>query len=144
MQLSLDLPKFKWKQIHECLEPFKDECEPANLLCTAIEMSNFKTKPTLNERIFAFLVSTDQCPYVCPTARGFQKYKGGPGLIKDINYTYHMSLTDAQFMYKKYIETNYKMVRITPLEKSEITKEDLEDLKIDKSKPIKIIKEVSK
>jgi hypothetical protein len=47
-------------------------------------------------------------------------------------------------MYKKYIETNYKMVRITPLEESEITKEDLEDLKIDKSKPIKIIKEKSK
>ena len=34
--------------------------------------------------------------------------------------------------------------QIVTMEKSEITKEDLEDLKIDKSKPIKIVKEESK
>ena len=34
--------------------------------------------------------------------------------------------------------------QIVTMEKSKITEEDLEDLKIDKSKPIKIVKEESK
>ena len=51
-------------------------------------------------------------------------------------------------------KNNFKMIRIDSkdgikriqrnVEESKVTKEDLEDLKIDKSKPIKIIKEKSK
>ena len=154
MQLSLDLPKYKWKQIYECLEPSRDECEPVNLFCTAIEMSNFEKEPSLNEKIFSFLVSTGQFPYSLDASTEVKNHKGGPQLISEINYKYHMTFKDARIMYRKYIENNFKMIRIDSkdgikriqrnVEESKVTKEDLEDLKIDKSKPIKIIKEKSK
>ena len=81
MQLSLDLPKYKWKQIYACLEPSRDECEPVNLFCTAIEMSNFEKEPSLNEKIFSFLVSTGQFPYSLDASTEVKNHKGGPQLI---------------------------------------------------------------
>jgi len=39
MQLSLDLPKYKWKEILKYLTPHREESEYVAMLCTAIEMT---------------------------------------------------------------------------------------------------------
>ena len=46
MQLSLDLPKYKWKEILKYLTPHREESEYVGMLCTAIEMA--KDGMTLN------------------------------------------------------------------------------------------------
>ena len=46
MQLNLDLPKYKWKEILKYLKPHRDESEYVGMLCTAIEMT--KEGMTLN------------------------------------------------------------------------------------------------
>ena len=55
MQLSLDLPKYKWKEILKYLTPHRHESENVSMLCTAIEMA--KDGETLNQKIYTLLVS---------------------------------------------------------------------------------------
>ena len=52
-------------------------------------------------------------------------------------YQFYDHASHARADYYKFIQNNFTITQ-------NITKEDLEDLKIDKSKPIKIIKEKSK
>ena len=111
MQLSLDLPKYKWKEILKYLTPHRHESENVSMLCTAIEM--VKDGETLNQKIYTLLVSNGLPPYQLPTTRGLQKCKGGPGLLKVIRYRLDLSYVDVQHEYAKYIASNYKL---TPLE----------------------------
>jgi len=111
MQLSLDLPKYKWNEILKYLTPHRDESENVSMLCTAIEMT--KESQTLNQKIYTFLVSNGLPPYQLPPARKIAKYKGGPGLIKVIRYRLDLSYGDVRDEYSKYIAANYKL---TPLE----------------------------
>ena len=113
MQLNLDLPKYKWKEILKYLTPHRDESEYVSMLCTAIEMS--KEGITLNQKIYTFLVSNGLPPYQLPPAREVAKHKGGPGLIKLINIKLELSYADVRNEYAKYIASNYKL---TPLEES--------------------------
>ena len=111
MQLSLDLPKYKWKDILKYLTPHKDESENVAMLCTAIEMA--KEGMTLNKQIYTFLISNDLPPYVLPPTQIIKKYKGGPALIKLINCKLELSFGDVRNDYAKYIASNYKLI---PLE----------------------------
>ena len=113
MQLNLDLPKYKWKEILKYLTPHRDESEYVSMLCTAIEMA--KEGVTLNQKIYTFLVSNNLPPYQLPPARKIAKYKGGPGLIKVIRYRLDLNYGDVRDDYGKYIASNYKL---TPLEES--------------------------
>ena len=113
MQLSLDLPKYKWKEILKYLTPHRHESENVSMLCTAIEMA--KDGETLNQKIYTLLVSNGLPPYQLPTTRGLQKCKGGPGLLKVIRYRLDLYYVDVQHEYAKYIASNYKL---TPLEVS--------------------------
>ena len=111
MQLNLDLPKYKWKEILKYLTPHREESEYVAMLCTAIEMT--KEGITLNQKIFTFLVSNDLPPFQLPPASEVAKHKGGPGLIKVINIKLELSYADVRNEYAKYIANNYKL---TPLE----------------------------
>ena len=111
MQLSLDLPKYKWKEILKYLTPHRDESEYVAMLCTAIEMT--KEGITLNQKIYTFLVSNNMPPFQLPPAREIAKHKGGPGLLKIINVKLELSLGDVRNEYAKYIASNYKLI---PLE----------------------------
>tara|TARA_Y100001938_G_C7763203_1_gene269552 strand:+ start:45 stop:386 length:342 start_codon:yes stop_codon:yes gene_type:complete len=111
MQLNLDLPRYKWNEILKYLIPHKGESEYVSQLCTAIEM--IKEEVTLNQKIYTFLISNNLPPYQLPPARKVAKYKGGPGLIKTINYKLELSFKDVRDEYAKYIASNY---RIVPLE----------------------------
>ena len=111
MQLSLDLPKYKWKEILQYLTPHIGESENVAMLCAAIEMT--KEGQTLNQKIYTLLVSNGLPPYQLPTTRALQKCKGGPGLLKVIRHRLELSYVDVQNEYAKYIASNYKL---TPLE----------------------------
>ena len=113
MQLSLDLPKYKWKEILKYLTPHRHESENVSMLCTAIEMA--KDGETLNQKIYTLLVSNGLPPHQLPTTRNLQKCKGGPGLLKVIRHRLDLSYVDVQHEYAKYIASNYKL---TPLEES--------------------------
>jgi len=112
MQLSLDLPKYKWKEILKYLTPHREESEYVAMLCTAIEMT--KEGQTLNQKIYTLLVSNDLPPSQLPSSRTLKKYKGGSGLYKVIRYRLDKSYADVQNDYAKYIASNYKLI---PLEK---------------------------
>tara|TARA_B100000927_G_scaffold211281_1_gene171986 strand:- start:215 stop:556 length:342 start_codon:yes stop_codon:yes gene_type:complete len=111
MQLSLDLPKYKWKDILKYLAPHRDESENVAMLCTAIEMA--KEGMTLNKQIFTFLISHDLPPFQLPSTKVIRKYKGGPALIRLINCKLELSYGDVRNEYAKYIASNYKLI---PLE----------------------------
>ena len=111
MQLSLDLPKYKWKEILKYLTPHIGESENVAMLCTAIEMT--KEGQTLNQKIYTLLVSNGLPPHQLPTTRNLQKCKGGPGLLKVIRHRLDLSYVDVQNEYAKYIASNYKLI---PLE----------------------------
>tara|TARA_B100000519_G_C14061973_1_gene352517 strand:- start:112 stop:462 length:351 start_codon:yes stop_codon:yes gene_type:complete len=111
MQLTLDLPKYKWKEILKYLTPHRDESEYVGMLCTAIEMT--KEGMTLNQKIYTFLVSNGLPPHYLPARTVIAKQKGGPGLLKIIYVKLELSLTDVRDEYSKYIASNYKL---TPLE----------------------------
>ena len=64
MQLNLDLPKYKWKEILKYLTPHREESEYVAMLCTAIEMT--KEGMTLNQKIYTFLVSNNLPPHCLP------------------------------------------------------------------------------
>ena len=116
MQLNLDLPKYKWNAILQYLKPHRDDCEYVSQICTAIEM--IKDEVTLNQKIYTFLVSNGLPPFHLPPARKVAKYKGGPGLIKTINYKLELSFGDVRDEYSKYVANNYKLI---PLEKQNAT-----------------------
>ena len=113
MQLSLDLPKYKWNEILKYLTPHRDESENVSMLCTAIEMT--KEGMTLNQKIYTFLVSNGLPPHHLPARAVIAKQKGGPGLLKTIYVKLELSLNDVRDEYSKYIASNYKL---TPLEVS--------------------------
>jgi len=107
MQLSLDLPKYKWKEILKYLTPHREESEYVAMLCTAIEMA--KDGMTLNQKIYTFLISNGLPPHYLPSRREIVKCKGGPGLLKTIYVKLELSLTDVRNDYAKYIANNYKL-----------------------------------
>ena len=111
MQLNLDLPKYKWKEILKFLLPHREESEYVAMLCTAIEMS--KEGMTLNQKIYTFLVSNNLPPHYLPPRAQIAKCKGGPGLLKIIYVKLELSLSDVRNEYAKYIASNYKLI---PLE----------------------------
>jgi hypothetical protein len=111
MQLNLDLPKYKWKEILKYLTPHREESEYVAMLCTAIEMT--KEGETLNQKIYTVLVNNNLPPYHLPTTRTLQKCKGGPGLLKVIRYRLDKSYPNVQDEYAKFIASNYKLI---PLE----------------------------
>ena len=111
MQLSLDLPKYKWKEILKYLTPHREESEYVAMLCTAIEMT--KEGMTLNQKIYTFLVSNNLPPHYLPPRAAIAKCKGGPGLLKIIYVKLELSLSDVRNEYAKYIASNYKLI---PLE----------------------------
>jgi hypothetical protein len=111
MQLSLDLPKYKWKEILKYLTPHREESEYVAMLCTAIEMA--KEGMTLNQKIYTFLVNNDLPPHYLPPRTKIEKCKGGPGLLKTIYVKLELSLPDVRNNYANYIANNYKL---TPME----------------------------
>ena len=111
MQLNLDLPKYKWKEILKYLTPHREESEYVAMLCTAIEMT--KDGITLNQKIYTFLFNNGLPLFQLPPAREVSKNKGGPGLIKLINIRLELSYGDVRNEYAKYIASNYKLI---PLE----------------------------
>jgi len=115
MQLNLDLPKYKWKEILKYLSLHREESEYVSMLCTAIEMT--KEGMTLNQKIYTFLVSNGLPPHYLPPRAKIAKCKGGPGLLKIIYVKLELSLTDVRNDYAKYIASNYKL---TPLEEAHV------------------------
>ena len=111
MQLSLDLPKYKWKEILKYLTPHREESEYVAMLCTAIEMT--KEGETLNQKIYSVLVNNNMPPSQLPSSRTLRKCKGGSGLYKVIRSRLDKSYADVRNDYAKYIASNYKLV---PLE----------------------------
>ena len=111
MQLNLDLPKYKWKEILKYLTPHREESEYVAMLCTAIEMT--KDGITLNQKIYTFLFNNGLPLFQLPPTQIIKKYKGGPGLIRLINCKLELSYGDVRNEYAKYIASNYKLI---PLE----------------------------
>ncbi len=135
MKLNLDLPKHKWDSLAKHLDILRQKDETVNTFCDAVESIEFGSD--FPSKMYRFLSSHDDLnPLVFPTIQIINKHDGGPGILKSM-YQFYEHASHARADYYKYIQNNFTITQ-------NITKEDLEDLKIDKSKPIKIIKEKSK
>mgnify|MGYP003142392054 FL=1 len=110
MQLSLDLPKYKWLEILDYLNLHKEESECVAMLCTAIEMG--KEGVTLNQKIYTFLVSSGLPPHTLPPSRKIAKYKGGYGLLKVIRRKLELNYGEVRDDYARYIASNYKLTSL--------------------------------